>query len=79
VKDDVELNIPKKSEKTINTRLTKTQHKYYQAVLNKKLNDVLSEKAVKQLRNKGNTLPINGTHITRNWTSKYVDAVEKSM
>jgi len=56
VKEDVEVDIPKKQEKVVYTKLTEIQQKYYQAVVSKTLPDILSEQAIKQLRNKGTGL-----------------------
>lgn len=56
VKTDVELELPKKAERMVNTTLSDIQKKYYHAILHKQLQDVLSAAAQKQLKAKGTSL-----------------------
>jgi len=65
VKEDVELDIPKKKEKTIHTPLTAIQQKYYQAIINKSIGSILSEKALKQMRSKGTSLQNMLMHLRK--------------
>jgi len=56
VKNDVELELPKKAERMVNTTLSDIQRKFYHAILHKQLQDVLSLAAQKQLKAKGTSL-----------------------
>jgi len=47
IKTDVEMELPKKEERIINTILTPTQHKYYQAIMNKELHALLDTSQAK--------------------------------
>jgi ATP-dependent DNA helicase len=47
VKTDVEMDLPKKEERVINTILTPAQHKYYQAIMNKQLHELLATSKAK--------------------------------
>jgi len=56
VKTDVELELPKKQERVVYTTLSEQQKDFYRAILQKKLQEVLSQEAQKQLRAKGTSL-----------------------
>lgn len=47
VKADVEMELPKKEERIINTFLTPLQQKFYQAIINKKLYELLATSSAK--------------------------------
>jgi SWI/SNF-related matrix-associated actin-dependent regulator of chromatin subfamily A member 5 len=47
VKTDVEMDLPKKEERVINTILTPSQHTYYQSIINRQLHELLATSTAK--------------------------------
>lgn len=58
VKADVEIAIPPKAERIIHASLTQLQQKYYQAIMNDRLRDVLDASSVDKLRCQGSDVPL---------------------
>jgi ATP-dependent DNA helicase len=79
VKEDVEIDIPKKQEKVIYTGLSETQHKYYNAIMSKQFEQVLSEQAVKQLRNRGEDNFYHISNCSRYKPTKHAYAAQKNL
>src|SRR5690606_16867306 len=53
---DVEIELPKKSEKLVQTKLSEKQRVYYAAILEKRMPEVLSPTAWQQMKNKGSSI-----------------------
>jgi len=72
VKEDVEIDIPKKQEKVVHTSLTALQQKYYQAIVNKTFENVLSEQGLKQLKSRGTSLQNMLMHLRKTCNHPYL-------
>jgi len=56
MKHNVEIQLPLKLEKLVRCKLSPLQQKYYRAVMEGKMEQTLSEQAIKQMKNRGSSI-----------------------